>query len=386
MGKLKILICKSGQYGGTDNLLDRCYNWLKHNGIFVEQVCLPNSDCSVKEAAYDLAILPSSQMHDIVTLRKKGIHIKRILIWIMGCGAFQETYYNPGRSKGIEKYVNKVLDHEARATLKKLYKRNSICFTDEVGMYASLHSLVIDYENKKESNIVPIVIQVPDEYVVKDKKKDTINISWVGRVSRDFKFIPIKHLIEAIEQYKKNNNINILLTMVGSGDALEELKEITNKISYKIEFINNIEYENLSGFLTKKTDLLIAMGTSALDGARYGCPTVITTPVRSSDKQEVNYRWVFESKGYSLGEYPGLDMYPNQIKKSFVEILEEYKERDDLQVCSYEYAKQFAPDVVFGKLLNRVLPDEIDFLLWKHLRRFYLIKKLKQNIKHIIKR
>ena len=88
---MKIVICKQNLYGGTDKLLERLENWLKQNNYAAE---FPDSSFNTKEKRFDLAIVPSSQMGDLWKLRKNGIGVDRILVWILGMGAFRESYFN----------------------------------------------------------------------------------------------------------------------------------------------------------------------------------------------------------------------------------------------------------------------------------------------------
>ncbi len=376
---MRILICKSGLFGGADFLLERLRAYLLEREIDADILCAPENDFSMRYARYDLAVLPSYRMHDIVALKRRGVQIERVLLWIMGSGSFQETYYNPSRDHGVFKLVYAPLKREAARALRSLYDSGSLCFTDEVGMYATLAPLGRDCEREKDGNIIPIIVPIPETYPIKEKPAGAVRIAWIGRISNDFKLIPLLHLIRDAALYRAGGGIDISLTIVGNGDALDRLRASAAQENISVRFIGNIAYESIGEFLRENADFLVAMGTSALDGARNGCPTAIITPVRDSDPEEVHYRWVFESKGYSLGEYPGLDA--DQVKKPFDRMIEEYLRRDDLQILSYEYAAMFGGDAVTDKLLGRALPNPIDARVWKHLRRFERIAKLKAHLK-----
>lgn len=214
----------------------------------------------------------------------------------------------------------------------------------------------------------------------------TVRIAWVGRVSKDFKAIPIVHLIKDIESYLTHKNLKIELTIVGDGDVIDLIKERASVSSFPISFINNIPYEDLNNYFIDKVDLLIAMGTSALDGAKIGCPTVVITPVRPNDPERVEYRWIYDSVGYSLGEFPDIDIETGQVRESFDAIMDEYGNRMRISDECFKYAHEFDINTVFSTLLEGKLPGVIDFEMIKHIEAFSKMKARKSFVKRFIKR
>lgn len=384
---MSILICKQGLFGGTDNLLDRCYNWLKKNNYDVD---VYNNDKKVErlKKEYELAIIPASQMGDVWFLFKRKIIIKRILVWIMGMGAFRDAYCNTAFSSNkFLKGIYKKLKREADKTLLCLYQRNAICFTDKVGAYNTFLETEINYKQTIDRSIIPIAIDVPSQIqLLFRENKDKIRLAWIGRVSKDFKEIPIMHLINDLETWVvAHSNYKVELTIVGDGDAVEYIREVAEKSILKINFVPNIAYDKLSDFVRKEIDLLVAMGTSALDGAKCGCPTLIITPVRSGDEEKVYYRWIYESKGYSLGEFPGIDKATEQVREKFEKKMMEYLEDGETSKKSYEYAKLFSSEAVFGRLITRKPPEMVDKVMMSHIHYFYLMKNIKLILKKTLR-
>ena len=119
------------------------------------------------------------------------------------------------------------------------------------------------------------------------------------------------------------------------------------------------------------------MGTSALDAARNSCATVVLTPVRYGlDKGKCYYRWIDESKGYSLGEYPGLDDNTHQIKREFDDIFDEFLSKEDIAEKCYQYTHRFDENIVFKKIFSRGMPNKIDKIFLRRIRFFYYYKKM----------
>ena len=387
---MDILLCKQGIFGGTDKLLSRLYQWLIENSYSTDRVCVDEVDTDELKDCYDIAILPSSQLGDIDLLADKRIEVKRVLIWIMGMGAFSDSYYNYPPTRLFDRILHMMYAKESKKTLQWLIRNDSIVFTDSVGIYNTYKSVGITIPEEIDDNIFPIAVSTPERNVwdlgCSNRKNNIIHIAWVGRVSSDFKEIPLSHLIDDISEYIQSSEVSIELTIIGDGDAVGSIKKKALDTKYKIDFIDSIPYEGLNDYFVNYVDLLIAMGTSALDGAKAGCPTVVITPVRPTDPNRVAYRWIYDSVGYSLGEYPDLDIETGQRRADFMKIMKEYLYNGLISDRCFEYAQKFSADVVFNKLINRKQPNCIDAQMKDHIRKFQILKKRKSAIKKILKR
>lgn len=392
---MKYLICLSNQFGGTDRLLKSYSQWLSKNGNFVDEIFL-GEDLKKYDKIYDLTILPTSQMSSVAFYIKKGIKINRILIWCMGGGrAFQEAYYNPLHFKSsnfIKRIVKDILEKEINGAIGHFYDLGSCIFTDEIGMNSDLRKVKFEPQNL----VYPIPIKEANRrknYFVSNKKY--INFCWIGRISLDFKTYALIKLFHELNRFLEINPLefSINFTIVGEGEGMKLLKDSIKSIK-NINFIyeNNIENEKLNDFIIEKVDYLFAMGTSALEGAKVGCPTVLIPPVRT--KEEMNktyYRWIFESKGYCLGEITEEEIEPIQVKRTLVEIMNKLIEdtkRDEskLGLKSLNYSKEFYEEEVFSRLSLRDLPRELTEETLKRLRKNYFLKEFKSSIKKLIRR
>lgn len=386
---MDILVCRQGLFGGTDKLLGRLYEWLCGNNYSADSFCLTEEEAKPLKKQYDLIILPSSQLGDISVLTKKGINIKRMLVWIMGMGAFSDSYYTYPPNSIFDKLLCSMYRNESIETLKWLIRNKAIVFTDSVGIYNTIRTSNVSSSAELKENIVPIAIECLEnnEWILNrlNKREDKIRISWVGRVAKDFKEIPILHLIDDIGKYVENGNATIVLTIVGDGDAIDSVKQRAARANFQIDFIDNIPYEKLNAYFVENVDLLVAMGTSALDGAKIGCPTVVITPVRKNDPERVEYRWIYDSVGFSLGEFPDIDIETGQPRDSFAQIMEEYQEETNISERCFSYAYEFDTNVVFNALMNRELPEQIDSEMSIHIDRFSKMKSRKAFVKQIIK-
>lgn len=386
---MNILICFTGEFGGTDLLLKRYSKWLQQNNDIVTEIFPDKLKNNMKLVKYDLVVLPTSQIKNLIKLKFHGVNFDRILIWCMGHGSFRAAYYNASKAKNklyieISKYVSKI-------TLNHFFDLGSCIFTDEVSMNFELKNKIILSEN---NFIFPVAVETTNKYINSFnnfKKNNLLNLCWLGRVSKDFKVKSIISIIDDIEKYVENGNIKekIIFNIIGDGDGKELLIERLRKIkSSQIEFkiFKDIEYEDIGTYLSNNIDCLFAMGTAALDGAKIGCPTVVVDPMTmQEDYKPCKYRWIFESKGYSTGEFDNMNIKPLQIKKNFLRIYEELENDILLNKKSYEYAKNFEEHFVFTNLRARTLPSKLKIKSYLFIGYLCVINKIKVLFKRLKK-
>ena len=114
-----------------------------------------------------------------------------------------------------------------------------------------------------------------------------------------------------------------------------------------------LSHEELNTILLERVDVLFAMGSSALLGASLGVPTVVVQPYSHERERKLkNYRWIDETIGHSLGEFPNIICKPDQPRKTFLELFIS----DNLQTrsrLSKEFSRKFDEHFVFGKHRRR---------------------------------
>lgn len=122
----------------------------------------------------------------------------------------------------------------------------------------------------------------------------------------DFKTHGIVKLIDDIIEYNHSINNKLSISIIGDGPSRDDLeKRYRNIDGLTIKFLGYVDNAGLAILFRKENySLLFAMGTSALEGASRGIPTVL---LPSSDRKIKNrdnvYRYLHDSNGYSLGEY-----------------------------------------------------------------------------------
>lgn len=155
-----------------------------------------------------------------------------------------------------------------------------------------------------QERYIPIV--VPERRILAKPElvsEDEINIAIFGRLSLDKVYAAVD-VLDHIAKLKRKEQINVHI--IGSGRNADE-----ENILFRHYYPNNIklirygtlELEKALKVISEKTDIVFAMGTSALDGASVGVPTVVVpNEVKpfSCDK----YVFLHQSRGYMLGWGP----------------------------------------------------------------------------------
>ena len=187
------------------------------------------------------------------------------------------------------RFLGLMIENNAIAFMDSANKKNteSVFFPIEENGFLPIPAL--DGELKKYPN---------DKLMI----SDTINMSWIGRIV-DFKYHILFFTLKKLNYISKNFSKKIIFTIIGDGDYLDKLKKET--FSFKnIEFhyIENLSSKELNDFITTSTDLVFAMGTSALESAKFGIPTVLLDISYFPINFDYKFRFLYESDGATLGE------------------------------------------------------------------------------------
>lgn len=396
MVKGTVLILTQGRFGGTDFLLARLSNWLKLNHYDVD-VVTPADTPKLRE--YDIVFLPTSEISRLWLFSATSIKFKHICVWCMGYAAFRgaylsiadEEYSQHIGTKGLKGKVIEALKGRARQALAAFIKSESIVFTDEVGACADLGGLKV---NKNIKDIIcPIVIdKSPAAYFEYSAPANVLRLGWVGRVDMDFKFYALERVISDIRSLRegvlKRYN-KIVFYIVGNGDAIDALKIFTSSdSSMEYHLIPSIDKDSLSGFIRENVDLMFAMGTSSLEAAKNKVPTVVVPPrARRDDSQVPPYRWVSESKGYSLGELSYAGVKPLQQSSSMDILMEQFVgNADEISQAAYEYSKFFEAEPVFKKINDLACKSTPSSIIYIKSFELFILNKLKAATKKLLRR
>lgn len=115
--------------------------------------------------------------------------------------------------------------------------------------------------------------------------------------------------------------------IIGSGNADDYIRDLIPKLSFHVEWIEFVDNDKLEEYLYDNVDLMFAMGTSVLESAKIGIPSIIVQPCHEGETPSTNsYRWAYQSTGYSLGEFQCVGVKPEQLNVDFFLIVKTLNE------------------------------------------------------------
>jgi hypothetical protein len=168
------------------------------------------------------------------------------------------------------------------------------------------------------------------------KEKNILTIGWVGRIA-DFKITMLNRTMRDTFDYANKIKKEINFIVVGNGEYEEKLFDKTSKY-FKITRVAHIKPSELDNFMLQ-LDILFAMGTTALDGAKLGIPTVRLDYSYMTIPKDYKYKFFHEVKGYSMGERIESSCFENG-NHTFEELLTIYEsENKILSINCFEFYK-----------------------------------------------
>lgn len=224
------------------------------------------------------------------------------------------------------------------------------------------------------------------------KKEDRINkdlaelnFSWIGRIC-DFKIHILNYLILNLSEAAKKLELKVNLHIIGSGSEMDKInyKNFLHQF-FKVELLGKIDKEKLDFYLNSNIDINASMGTSVLESAKLGIPSIVLDYAFYPINFNYKFRWLHDTKYYDLAH---LIKKSDDISKSYeiTDMINEFiNNRKKLSERSYNYyLSNHSLVSVSDKLKKQIEKSKLVFaninpeLLKKSLlRRLYEYKKYK---------
>ena len=241
----------------------------------------------------------------------------RIFYW--NCHPFNLIPLLPGFRRpmqGSEGLARLVLGTILRRYRKKigllialLISNNAIGFMDSTNLRITENYLGVAISD-------PIFLPIPalgnfeNQFIAisRDLSKQ-LRVVWVGRIV-DFKFFTLHRALVELNKLQPALGRSIGVTIVGEGDYCERLNTVVSSLqNLEFKFIKSIPAKQMDNFVVQNTDLLIAMGTSALEGARLGVPTILLDIAYAPVSADYRFCWLYERTGFTLGDVVGVEHF-----------------------------------------------------------------------------
>lgn len=183
---------------------------------------------------------------------------------------------------------------ELAAFVTALDRAGSLAFMDGSTWEAARLRLEIDLPRPR---FVPVVIDVPDDNPRVAPPPEPFVASWLGRLD-DFKVPILNHTITTLGRVARASGRPMTLEIIGDGPLAGRLAPAAEPLS--VVRRGTLAGPALAAALSR-AHLHFAMGTSALEGARLGVPTVLLDFAYGPVHDEYVFEWLTAAKDFALG-------------------------------------------------------------------------------------
>jgi hypothetical protein len=158
----------------------------------------------------------------------------------------------------------------------------------------------IPMKTKQIDHYLPVPASDYNGVLKSGKSEAELNVCWLGRLS-DEKTPILTYTIRKLAEYALNNQQKIVLHVLGWGEHQEEVDAMGLDNEYFKQLKSRpIKSTGINGFLLQNIDVMFAMGTSALEAAKLGVPTVMVDATYEEIKGDYVYKPIYERTGYEL--------------------------------------------------------------------------------------
>lgn len=318
------------------------------------------------------SIFPGLSISDDVRVLFWNCHPLNLAVLLPGLRNFSAA------ASGIMFNFSQLVLRSYRARLREFVRHlmvnNGLVFMDHENVVSTEMNIGLKVENPVYIPIPALNYHARQQPVRVANENSIIHLCWVGRIV-DFKYFILKRMLDDISRLTDISSRLFKITIVGDGSHLHQLKIHSSRIAnYEITFVRHLEESELNEFLVKDVDILFAMGTSALEGAKLGVPTILLDLAYTDVPETYVYRWLFQRDGSTLGEtlrdfssdgcsYRSLDLL----------IAEFLQEEQVISQKTYSYfVKNHSMEVAVGKLLSAL---DNSTCLWGRLRLSGLVNR-----------
>ncbi|MCP3130337.1 hypothetical protein [Shewanella sp. KJ2020] len=277
----------------------------------------------------DLLVLPPNLMMDLYDNYFFSDNLK-VLFWSIHPLNIESVF--PLHSLVVNKsYKSRRLFYKCLLPYSYDKFRKVVKIIDECGAYIHMdytnYSSAVNLFNLelcKKYLPIPVIGLDNSIHKVRVNTKRRFCFAWLGRVA-DLKVNSILHIYNDLVNLSKALNIDLHYVIVGNGPQLKDvISKCTSTDRLLVEFIGEVAAADLDNFLTENVDVLIAMGTSVLEGGKLSIPTLIVDVFFDIVPSNYRYTWLYQTIDYSLGTY----VYENFISRDGVTLREVFEEAD----------------------------------------------------------
>ena len=233
----------------------------------------------------------------------------RILFWNLHPKNFNPELFNAAHDRAGIAWMAKLLnrlsgprERRTRSVVSFLLRHMALVFMDleNVRSTEALTGMPI-----KDPQLLPLVVPraEPGARVNHAAPASPLRCAWVGRIA-DFKWPILEHVIARLRDASGVVG-SIRLAVIGEGEFKQRMQQFAAEHATKafsVDFLGDLPPEELAAYLRDQVDVLFAMGTSALEGARLGLPVFVLDYSYKRVDAKYRFRFLFERAKYDLAE------------------------------------------------------------------------------------
>lgn len=151
-------------------------------------------------------------------------------------------------------------------------------------------------------NIVPICSGVSPSLINRNLRLECPEIVWIGRLA-DFKTAALCNVLSAFQLHLEKCPLGVI-HIIGDGADRHMLESLAPRrfANLKITFHGHLPIQEIKNFLEKKADIFIGHGTSLIEAASLGIPSLVVDPSYVViDSNKFLARWFVNEKPGSVG-------------------------------------------------------------------------------------
>ena len=210
-----------------------------------------------------------------------------------------------------------------------------------------------------EPRFIPVPTIAQQTAPLRELKSETFRCGWVGRLE-GFKLPILEYTMHRVAKFSSISPKPVTFAIIGSGDGAEHLRLVAERLekeNHKIRFhfTGQVHHDELDQLMFRSLDILFAMGTSALEGAKLGIPTILLDFSYEPIACDYVFRLIHQTSGFTLGRLIRNDMIVpgnTSLETIFHQIMQHPE--DVSRDCREYFERNHAIDIVRDKFLKAI--------------------------------
>mgnify|MGYP006089022307 CR=1 FL=1 len=204
----------------------------------------------------------------------------------------------------------KTLFRDLRGYVQLLQENEALYFMDKSNLDYTSKYLFTNIETGQYLPIPVVSRSVELNPIGYKPLNDNINVGWIGRLC-DFKSHILVYTINKLSDISHRfDKKRFVYHIVGDGPFLDYVKNnIRSSENFSVVFHGAIPHNKLDGFIIDNLDIMTAMGTSALEGAKFALPTILLDFTYEKIVKDYLFREIQNTIGYDLAHEITSDDY-----------------------------------------------------------------------------